>query len=250
MEELKVKWLAEEELSFRGWDFSHLDNRWSQGDIPWSYREIVLEHLKTTDELLDMGTGGGEFLLSLGHPYEKTSVTEAWEVNIELCKEILSPLGVKVYEVEDDSSLPIADDSFDIVLNRHEAYDLSEVSRVLRAGGLFITQQVAEKDCESLAKRIDDNYKSMYEGFNLSNEIKSFDEHGFEILYSEEAFPQLKFFDVGAIVYFMKIIQWTFPNFSVENNLTELEELQRQIEHDGEIVTEQHRFIIVAKNVK
>ena len=54
---------AEEAASFSGWDFSHLDGRWQEGGIPWDYGEIVREFLQDSMELLDMGTGGGEFLL-------------------------------------------------------------------------------------------------------------------------------------------------------------------------------------------
>ena len=39
---------------------------------------LVKHYLKPDHELLDMDTGGGEFLLSLKHPYEKTSATEAY----------------------------------------------------------------------------------------------------------------------------------------------------------------------------
>ena len=43
--------------------------------MPWDYRKIIL--LGDRDYLLDMDTGRGEFLLSLGHPYSRTSAAEA-----------------------------------------------------------------------------------------------------------------------------------------------------------------------------
>ncbi|WP_442863859.1 methyltransferase domain-containing protein [Anaeromicrobium sp.] len=66
-----------------------------------------------------MGTGGGEFLLSLNHPYEKTAVTEAWEPNVKLCKEKLLPLGICVRQAHEDNELPFEDNSFDMIINRH-----------------------------------------------------------------------------------------------------------------------------------
>ena len=64
-----------------------------------------------------MGTGGGELLLSFNHPYDKTSVTEAYEPNIKLCQETLSPLGINVYPIKQDDILTgIKDSHFDIVL--------------------------------------------------------------------------------------------------------------------------------------
>lgn len=55
--------------------------------LPWNYKDIVKSYLKPEYKLLDMGTGGGEFLLSLNHPYENTLVTEAWIPNVKLCQE-------------------------------------------------------------------------------------------------------------------------------------------------------------------
>lgn len=53
--------------------------------MPWDYENIVRSHLEETAALLDMDTGGGEFLLSLGHPPDKTSATEGYPPNAALC---------------------------------------------------------------------------------------------------------------------------------------------------------------------
>ena len=74
-EQWRTSWKAEEAASFSGWDFSHLDGRWQEGEIPWDYGEIVREFLQDSMELLDMGTGGGEFLLTLRPPYARPTVT-------------------------------------------------------------------------------------------------------------------------------------------------------------------------------
>jgi len=62
--ELIKQWEAEENFAFQGWDFSHLNGRWHSPEPPWDYKAIVKSYLKDTDILLDMGTGGGEVLLS------------------------------------------------------------------------------------------------------------------------------------------------------------------------------------------
>ena len=43
---------------------------------PGIFAQVIKKYLKPTDKILDMDTGGGEFLLSLRHPYELTSTTE------------------------------------------------------------------------------------------------------------------------------------------------------------------------------
>ena len=53
----------------RGWDFSHIRGRYEEGrDLPWSYDALVRQYRADGMQLLDQDTGGGEYLLSLGHP--------------------------------------------------------------------------------------------------------------------------------------------------------------------------------------
>ena len=122
-EDLKERLLEEEKRFMVGWDFSHLKGRVESEPLPWDYRSIINHYLRPHHRLLDMGTGGGEFLLTLNHPYERTTVTESFEPNIELCKKTLVPLGITVTEINDDSNLPFEDESFDVVINRHESYN-------------------------------------------------------------------------------------------------------------------------------
>ena len=53
----------EENNTFKGWDFSYLENRWVDEELPWNYRDILKKYLNPDYKLLDMGTGGGEFLI-------------------------------------------------------------------------------------------------------------------------------------------------------------------------------------------
>lgn len=197
-DKLKEIWKEEEKNAFRGWDFSHLDGRWIVEDLPWSYKEFINKYLNTDYKLLDMGTGGGEFLLSLNHPYNNTSVTEMWEPNVILCKEKLEPLGIKVKQVFNDNELPFEDNTFDMIINRHESFDITEVSRILKPNGLFITQQVGGKNNENLSKILIKDYSSEYSDNILNIRQKEIEESSFEILYADEYFPYLRFKDVGA----------------------------------------------------
>ena len=72
-------------------------------------------------------------------------------------------------------------------------------------------------------------------------------EHGFEVLESGEARQPIRFFDVGALVWFARIIEWEFPGFSVESCLEQLYEAQAILEKAGAIEGSIHRFYIVAR---
>ena len=242
---LRKEWLYEEAAVFQGWDFSRLDNRMTEEPLPWDYREIVGQYLMPEHRLLDMGTGGGEFLLSLDHPYKNTCVTEAYTPNVELCSERLAPLGITVRQIANDDMIPYGDADFDIVLNRHESFDAQEVFRVLKPGGIFITQQVGgENNCE-LSKLLIDDFAPQYEHHNLAANLSLLQGAGFAVAQSGEFFPKIRFADIGAVVYFAKIIEWEYPGFSVARCFDALLSLQKLLESQGYVESREHRFFIL-----
>lgn len=250
-EELRKKWKSEENIAkINGWDFSYLENRYNEKTLSWSYYEIIKKYLKDEMKLLDIDTGGGEFLLSLKHPFENTSCTEGYEPNVELCMNKLKPLGINFKEAKDVAKLPFDDNSFDIVIDRHGSYNPIEVKRVLKDNGLFITQQVGEKNDEDLVKILLPNNHTKYPNFNLTSQKELFEKNGFEIIDQKEEFGKIEFYDVGAIVWFSKIIEWEFEGFSVDKCFNKLLECFKIIEKEGKFETKTHRFLLVCKNKK
>ena len=108
-------WKAEEEIAhIHGWDFSHIAGRYTEAeDLPWDYRAVIREQLRPEMKLLDIDTGGGEFLLSLGHPHENTAAMENHPPNVELCKELLLPLGIDFRPGDGKGKLPFDDGRFE-----------------------------------------------------------------------------------------------------------------------------------------
>lgn len=244
---LKAAWLAEEARAFSGWDFSALAGRWHSPALPWDYIGTARRYLKPTDRLLDMGTGGGECLLQIGHPYKQTAVTEGWAPNVALCKEKLAPLGVEVREIFDADAVPYPDAQFDVVLNRNEDFDVGEVARVLKSGGFFVTQQVGGQNNADLAEKVIGGYAPSFPGHNLGSNLKKIRAGGFRILHSEDCTYTTTYDDIGAVVYAAKILQWEFPGFSVERCFDNLCALQRTLEEKGKICATENRFLIVAQ---
>ncbi len=244
---LKKEWLEAENIEFKGWDFSYLAGRWEPEPLPWDYRTLIYQYLKKTDKLLDLGTGGGEILLSLQHPHDLTCVTESYPPNVELCRKILSPLGIEVQQNYEDNLIPYEDHSFDLVLSRHESYHPEEVRRVLKPGGIFITQQVGGRNNVSLSKRLIDGYEHPCPEVQLDMFRDDLKNNGFDILYSDEYYPISQFHDVGAIIYLAKIIEWEFPGFSVERCFDNLCRLYDDWKETGYIETREHRFILIAR---
>ena len=243
------KWLEEEAVAhIIGWDFSHIRDRYEiDDDLPWDYRKVVQENLKSDSYLLDMDTGGGEFLLSLGHPKERISATEFYEPNVKLCKEKLLPLGINFCKADGNGVLPFEDGSFDIVLNRHGAYNPGEIFRVLKPGGVFITEQVgAENDRELVELILEDIPELPFPEQYLNIAVEKFQNCGFSIIEAQETFRSIRFWDVGALVWFAHVIEWEFPGFSVESCKDKLLQAQGILEKNGVIEGRIHRFLLVA----
>lgn len=216
--ELREIWKKEEKIAhIKGWDFSHIDGKYDEEkDLPWDYKSIVNQYLKDNMELLDYDTGGGEFLLSLNHPFEKTSATEGFQPNVELCREKLLPLGINFRECCNPADIPYNSETFDMIINRHGAFDARELYR-------------------------------LFSHLRLKEQIKVFEEAGFQIVRAEEAYRPIKFYDIGAFVWFARIIEWEFLDFSVDRCFQRLLKMQEILEEKGEIEGTIHRYLIVVR---
>ena len=232
-QELKELWKQEEAIAhIHGWDFSHIADKYEEEhDIPWDYDSLVRQYLKKDMKLLDYDTGGGEFLLSLGHPYENTAATEGFPPNVKLCQEKLIPLGIDLKECSDPARLPFDDSSFDLVINRHGDFCPEELRRVLKPGGLFITQQVGDRNDLDLVRMIFPDTADPTSGLHLSVQQSAFEQAGFEIVRAEEH----------------RIIEWEFLGFSVDNCFDRLLQIQAQLEEKGSIDGTTHRYLIIAR---
>lgn len=241
-------WLHEQEIAqIHGWDFSHIDGRCiEEEDLPWNYRETIDAYRRMEHRMLDIDTGGGEFLLSLGHPCKNTAATEGYAPNVELCREKLIPLGID-FRAGHGDKLPFGDECFDLVINRHGDFDAGEIHRVLKPGGLFITQQVGAENDRELVELLMPGTPMPFPEQHLSIAQQKFAQAGFDILDAQEAFRPIRFLDVDALVWFARIIEWEFPGFEVEKCLGRLHAAQKLLEKQGFIEGRMHRFLLVAK---
>lgn len=247
--ELRRIWQAEEDQAhIHGWDFSHIRGRYDEErDLPWDYPAIVRERLRPEARVLDYDTGGGEFLLSLGHPYDRTAATEGYPPNVALCQDTLLPLGIDFKACADPAAIPFPDGSFDLILDRHGDFCPPELYRLLKDGGTFVTEQVGGDNDRDLVERVLPGTPKPYPDLCLSKQRLAFQAAGFHILRTEEAYRPIRFFDVGAFVWFARVVQWEFPGFSVDRCFEALCALQEEAERAGQIQGTIHRYLIVAQ---
>lgn len=56
-----------------------------------------------------------------------------------------------------------------------------------------------------------------------------------------------RFYDIGAVIYYLKAIPWQIPDFSVEKYKHPLQQMHEHIQCKGYIDFIQHRFLIEAR---
>ncbi len=121
------------------------------------------------------------------------------------------------------------------------------MNRILKPGGIFITQQVGEDNDRELVELLLPGTPKPFPGMNLKEQSKKLKESGFDILEQGEAFRPIRFFDVGALVWFAKIIEWEFPGFCVDGCLDRLAAAQALLESGGSIEGTIHRYMMTAR---
>lgn len=221
-EDLLSHWRAEETGQPGGWDFSALEGRVREDEVPWDFAGIVRDELGCATRVLDMGTGGGEFLLSLADALPPDTVaTEGFAPNVPVARAALEPHGITVVgwaHDEDDTAyqrMPFPDGRFDLVINRHESYDPREIGRVLAPSGVFVTQQVGGDEVEELHRLTGKQPDHPEVTYPLHR--AALEHSGLVVLDGAEHVGTYEYVDVAALVAYLQIVPWDVPDdFSVD----------------------------------
>ncbi|GAB1812756.1 class I SAM-dependent methyltransferase [Mycobacterium sp. MUNTM1] len=231
-----------------GWDFSWLDGRATETRPSWGYQRLLRARLATVSAALDIHTGGGE-VLSGAAPFPPTmAAIETWPPNAALATQRLHALGVVVVATRDEPPLPFADDAFDLVTTRHPiSVWWSEIVRVLRPGGTYFAQHIGPATMSELVEYFIGPQPEKWAEFHPDTVRARAEAAGLEIVDMRMERMRAEFFDVGAVVYFLRKVIWTVPDFSVQRYRERLAELHERIEAQGPFVTYPTRVLVEAR---
>jgi SAM-dependent methyltransferase len=244
----------------QGWDFAWLANRITTDALPWDFATIVTGLARTSPDLLDLGTGGGEWLARLSLRPARTVATEAWPPNVVVARRRLEPLGVEVrdvaavadnndqYDDEVNVPLPFDDGEFHLVSSRHESFHAGDVARVLSRGGHFATQQVGDGLFREF-RALFDAPQSTLPALTLEMLCAQVTRSGLTVIESGEALQTVSFADVGALAWYLRMIPWTVPDFDVAAQRDALERIHGDIERSGPLRVAQPGLYLVARKV-
>jgi ubiquinone/menaquinone biosynthesis C-methylase UbiE len=104
--------------SFSGWDFSFVADRITELETSWDYRHLVEHQIPHATAMVDMCTGGGEFLNAFDELPALTYAAEGFPPNVDVAKKRLEKRGVRVVAFASDDELPLPSDTFDLALMR------------------------------------------------------------------------------------------------------------------------------------
>jgi SAM-dependent methyltransferase len=228
-----------------GWDFSWLDGRATEERPSWGYQRMLSRRLATVSAALDIHTGGGEVLAGAG-PFPPTmAAIETWPPNAALATQRLHPLGVVLVAMRDEPPLPFADEAFDLVTSRHPiSVWWAEIRRVLRPGGTYFAQHIGPATVGELVEYFIGPQPEKWAEFRPDTVSAQAQAAGFQILDLRMERLRAEFFDIGAVVYFLRKVVWTVPDFTVERYWDRLRELNEQIEADGPFVAHATRVLV------
>lgn len=237
---------------FRGWDFSALGDRITLVPPAWDFEQIVDDAAASAQSMLDLGTGGGEWLGARRHA-PCTVATESWPPNVAVAAARLVPRGVPVVhdegaldnvaQTDDDSRgrLAFRTGSFDLVVSRHEAFAGAEIRRVLVTGGRFVTQQADSGSAEFHAL-LGREPASQPAEFTLELAVEQLERAGFAIDTAQTGSATTVFADIGALAWYLTNVPWAVPGFVIDDHRDVLLAL-----HGAPIPVTSARFLIEAR---
>ena len=232
-----------------GWDFSWFDGRATEARPSWGYSRAMGERLARVSAALDVHTGGGEVLNTAPKLPPLTVATEGWPPNIAKATALLHPRGAAVVAVPDDAPLPFAADAFDLVVSRHPVSPhWTEIARVLRPGGTYFAQHVGPASAYELVEHfLGPQPAEQRSARHPDRERVGAEAAGLEVVGLRAERLRMEFYDIAAVVHFLRKVIWMVPGFTVDAYRPQLRSLHERIEAEGPFVAHSSRHLFEAR---
>jgi SAM-dependent methyltransferase len=233
-----------------GWDFSRV--RDAREPVPWDYLDVVRHYLQPADRVLDVGTGGGEKLLSLADCFDSAvGVDASAEMIATAQKNKATAQTEKVsFEVMRGEVLRFPDGAFDVVLNRHCTADVGETFRVLRPGGYFVTQQVGARNAQNICALFGCGVGGEYDAPDMFQDLDAlagaFRRLGCRVVCAAEYDVRYWFLDVESLLFWFQAIPMP-QDFDIETHWPQVDHVIAEFGTPQGIETNEHRELLIVQ---
>ncbi|ONI82170.1 SAM-dependent methyltransferase [Saccharothrix sp. ALI-22-I] len=235
-----------EAVPTEGWDFSWFTGRATEQRPSWGYAGLLADRMAKAEAALDIQTGGGEVLATIPVAPPVLAATESWPPNLDIARRTLAKFNADVRELDDAAPLPFPSDHFDLVVSRHPVLTRwDEVRRVLRPQGTYLSQQVGAGSVRELTdammgpQPVDPSRSPMVV-------VAEAEAAGLEVVDLRQEALRMEFYDIAAVVHFLRKVIWIVPDFTVDAYRDRLSRLHDFIERHGPFVAHSQRFLIEA----
>ena len=230
-----------------GWDFGWLEGRAVEERPSWHYFDRVAERAAACSTLLEVEAGVGRMIGSLPVIPRSAVATEGFPPSVAVAAPRLRARGVALVATSQARpGLPFASGTFDLVVSRHPVDPWwQEIGRVLRRGGSYFAQHVGPDSVRSLSEFLM-GPRPKESKRDPAIERRAAETAGLVVQALGVERPRTAFFDVGAVVYFLRVVPWIVPDFDVAKYRDRLRDLHEVIERDGAFETTASRMLIEA----
>lgn len=130
------------------WDFSDIKCK-TEKLTDWDFYDKIQENTSTTSLCLDIGTGGGEKVLTRYPDVGMVIATDFSQEMIKTAKENLNkdPNKKVKFTYMDSMNMKFPNEIFDLVSARHTKIDAKQIYDCLTKGGALIIEGIEKKDC-------------------------------------------------------------------------------------------------------
>jgi SAM-dependent methyltransferase len=231
--------------SVDGWDFCWLDGRATEERPSWRYQRLMSHRLATVSAALDIQTGGGEVLAGAATFPPTMAAVEPWPPNAALATKRLHPRGVVVVAISNEPPLPFSGEAFDLVTSRHpNTVWWAEIARVLRPGGTYLAQHVGPASVSELIGYFIGPQPEAWARREPDTEAAQARAAGLRVVDMQMERLRQEYFDIGAVIYFLRKVIWAVPDFTVDRYREKLRELHERIVADGAFVAHSTRILV------
>jgi hypothetical protein len=240
------------------WGAGFLPGRFQADEPSWSYRAMARPILAEAESALDMGTGEGGVLASLAPLPSLTIAYEEWWPTVPAATATLTPLGVHLIvalgsienvpkpESGGRPGLPFQSNVFDVVLNRHEAFDPLEVRRIIKSRGRFLTAQVGSDEAGSVRRLL--GLSGDERVWTAAVAAAQLELAGWVVEEVHEDRLTMRFRDIAALIGYVRSTPWAFEDLDWGTATPRLRQLHA-LSRSRPIEAVSHRFVVLARPI-